>query len=130
MKRFRFGPLFTPPSLRGTIQRPSQTGAANWGGAAFDPETGVLFVKVSDTYHTSRICKNDGQDPLVGFTYSNYCGQFGLFAWRGPGTGRSPAACRPLAPRIEFPTRSATAERNSAVFLSQSRPMRTWSLST
>jgi quinoprotein glucose dehydrogenase len=86
LKRFRLGPLFTPPSLRGTVQRPAQTGGSNWGGAAFDPETGTLYAKVSDGYHISRICKNDDRDPLVKVAYSNYCGQFGLFAWRGPGT--------------------------------------------
>jgi quinoprotein glucose dehydrogenase len=83
LKRFRLGPLFTPPALRGTVQRPSQTGAMNWGGAAFDPETGMLHVKVSDTYHVSRVCKNDRQDPFVDVEYSNYCGQAGLFAFRG-----------------------------------------------
>jgi quinoprotein glucose dehydrogenase len=84
LKRFRLGPLFTPPSLRGTVQRPSQVGTANWGGAAFDPETGLLYVKVSDNYHVSRICKNDQKDPFVSFAYGNYCGQLGLFAFRGP----------------------------------------------
>jgi quinoprotein glucose dehydrogenase len=83
LKRFRLGPLFTPPSLRGTVQRPSQTGAMNWGGAAFDPETGTLHVKVSDTYHVSRICRNDRQDPFVDMEYGNYCGQSGLFSFRG-----------------------------------------------
>src|SRR5262245_35572217 len=34
MQKFRIGPMFTPPSLRGTLQRPSQGGGANWGGAA------------------------------------------------------------------------------------------------
>jgi len=85
LKRFRLGPLFTPPSLGGTVQRPSQTGLANWGGAAFDPETGRLFVKVSDTYHVSRVCRNDRNDPYVDWDYSNYCGQAGLFVYRGPG---------------------------------------------
>ena len=42
MRKFRIGPLFTPPSLEGTLQRPGQGGGANWGGAAFDPETGYL----------------------------------------------------------------------------------------
>ena len=84
LRRFRLGPLFTPPSLRGTVQRPSQTGAMNWGGAAFDPETGILHVKVSDTYHVSRVCRNDRQDPLVDVDYGNYCGQAGLFSSRGP----------------------------------------------
>ena len=36
---YRVGPLFTPQSLQGTIQRPSSGGGANWSGAAFDPET-------------------------------------------------------------------------------------------
>ena len=38
------GPLYTPPSERGTLVLPGRTGGANWGGAAFDPETGVLYV--------------------------------------------------------------------------------------
>ena len=41
---FRLGPLFTPQSLRGTIQRPSAGGGANWSGAGVDPETGLLYV--------------------------------------------------------------------------------------
>ncbi|HLG99371.1 MAG TPA: pyrroloquinoline quinone-dependent dehydrogenase [Bryobacteraceae bacterium] len=44
MKGFRLGPLFTPPSLQGTIQRPSTGGGGNWGGAAVDPATGILYV--------------------------------------------------------------------------------------
>jgi quinoprotein glucose dehydrogenase len=38
------GPLFTPPSLRGTIQVPGTIGGASWAGAAIDPETGMLYV--------------------------------------------------------------------------------------
>ena len=96
LKRFRLGPLFTLPALRGTVQRPSQTGAMNWGGAAFDPETGLLHVKVSDTYHVSRVCKNDRQDPFVDMEYSNYCGQAGLFTFRGgQSTNRTQPATAP-----------------------------------
>jgi quinoprotein glucose dehydrogenase len=43
-KRFESGPLFTPPSLKGTLGLPGYGGGANWGGAAFDPETGVLYI--------------------------------------------------------------------------------------
>jgi quinoprotein glucose dehydrogenase len=84
MKPYRLGPLFTPPSLRGTLMRPSATGAANWGGAAFDPATGLLYVKVSDTYSINRICKNDGKNPFVDWEYSNYCGQSGMFSPPAP----------------------------------------------
>jgi quinoprotein glucose dehydrogenase len=48
MKKYRLGPLFTPPSIEGTLMRPSASGGANWGGGAFDPETGWLYVKTSD----------------------------------------------------------------------------------
>ena len=49
---FVYGPLFTPPSVRGdgpndtqgTIQLPGWTGGADWNGAAFDPETQILYV--------------------------------------------------------------------------------------
>ena len=41
---FRLGPLFTPQSLQGTIQRPSTGGGANWSGAGVDPDTGMLYV--------------------------------------------------------------------------------------
>jgi quinoprotein glucose dehydrogenase len=42
--RFQGGPLYTPPSEKGTLVLPGRTGGANWGGAAFDVETGVLYV--------------------------------------------------------------------------------------
>jgi quinoprotein glucose dehydrogenase len=80
LKQYRLGPLYTPPSLRGTLQRPSAMGGANWGGAAFDPQTGLLFVKVSDSYSVNRVCKNDRKNPDVDWEYSNYCGSTGMFA--------------------------------------------------
>ncbi|HEY6361892.1 MAG TPA: PQQ-binding-like beta-propeller repeat protein, partial [Vicinamibacterales bacterium] len=80
MRKFRIGPLFTPPSLRGTLQQPGQGGGANWGGAAFDPETGYLFVRATRGVGLNRIGKNDGSDPLVAVPYSN------RFAPGGEGT--------------------------------------------
>jgi quinoprotein glucose dehydrogenase len=71
MRKFRIGPVFTPPSLRGTLQRPSQGGGANWGGAAFDPETGYLIVRANNAVGVNRVAKNDGSDPLVGVDYSH-----------------------------------------------------------
>ena len=50
--RYTMGPLFTPPSIRGdgpdanlgTIQLPGSQGGADVQGAAFDPETNMLYV--------------------------------------------------------------------------------------
>ncbi len=54
MKKYRIGPLFTPPSVQGTIMRPGIIGGANWGGGAFDAATGMLYVKTS---HQPAIAK-------------------------------------------------------------------------
>jgi len=55
LKKLRLGPLYTPPSAQGTLQRPGIIGGANWGGAAFDPTTGRLFVKTSNQAHVARL---------------------------------------------------------------------------
>jgi quinoprotein glucose dehydrogenase len=47
LKKYRLGPLYTPPSMQGTVVLPGVIGGANWGGGAFDPATGRLFVKTS-----------------------------------------------------------------------------------
>ena len=40
--------LFTPPSREGSIVLPGFDGGGEWGGAAVDPETGILYVNASD----------------------------------------------------------------------------------
>lgn len=52
---FRTGPLFTPPSVQGTIVRPGTTGGGNWQGAAVDPETGMLYVPSRNAYAVSKL---------------------------------------------------------------------------
>jgi len=44
LDKYDHGPLFTPPTERGTVNLPGWAGGANWWGAAFDPETGMLYV--------------------------------------------------------------------------------------
>jgi quinoprotein glucose dehydrogenase len=74
LKKFQIGPLFTPPSLQGTVQRPGIIGGANWGGAAFDPETGLLFVKTSNQAHIGRVGKPDrsAANPLASENDADY----------------------------------------------------------
>jgi quinoprotein glucose dehydrogenase len=59
MQKYRLGPLFTPPSLEGTIMRPGSIGGANWGGGAFDAETGLLFVKTTNQPTIARVRTSD-----------------------------------------------------------------------
>ena len=56
---FRTGPLFTPPSLEGTISRPGTTGGANWGGAAVDPATGMIYIPSRNAHAVLRLAKPD-----------------------------------------------------------------------
>lgn len=44
LDQYESGPLFTPPSLRGTVSLPGASGGSNWHGAGVDPEHGTLFV--------------------------------------------------------------------------------------
>jgi len=55
IKSFRSGPLFTPPSLVGTIIRPGTTGGGNWSGAAVDPVTGMLYVPSRNAFAVSKL---------------------------------------------------------------------------
>jgi quinoprotein glucose dehydrogenase len=43
-KAYDRGGLYTPPTERGTIAVPGNTGGASWAGAAIDPETNTLYV--------------------------------------------------------------------------------------
>jgi quinoprotein glucose dehydrogenase len=40
--------IYDPPNLKGSIIVPAAQGGANWGGASFNPNTGILFVNSSD----------------------------------------------------------------------------------
>jgi quinoprotein glucose dehydrogenase len=59
--------MFTPPSTRGTILMPGTDGGGEWGGAAFDPATGLLYVNSNEqpwiirmvTHDTTSLYKNN-----------------------------------------------------------------------
>ena len=55
LRKWRYGPIYSPPSLQGTIQMPGVIGGAGWGGGAFDPETGLLYVKSSNQAGIMRL---------------------------------------------------------------------------
>jgi quinoprotein glucose dehydrogenase len=56
--RYTSGPLFTPPSLDGLIVFPGVDGGAEWGGAAFDPDTGLLYVNANEMPWLMRLIPN------------------------------------------------------------------------
>jgi quinoprotein glucose dehydrogenase len=45
---YHTGRLFIPPSKAGTVIFPGFDGGAEWGGPAYDPETGLLYVNANE----------------------------------------------------------------------------------
>lgn len=66
-RTYNTGPLFTPFTSQLTIQRPAWVGGANWGGAAVDPETGMLYVPSSSSLGALALSA-DGQRVGTGET--------------------------------------------------------------
>ena len=58
---YRLGPIFTPQMWQGTIQRPANSGGANWSGGAFDPETGMLYIPSANRFSVMQY-----REPLPG----------------------------------------------------------------
>ena len=48
LKSMRTGDLFVPPGLKPSVVLPQFNGGGEWGGAAFDPETHLLYVNASN----------------------------------------------------------------------------------
>jgi quinoprotein glucose dehydrogenase len=55
----KFGRMFEPPSLQGTIVLPGWYGGAGWGGGAFDPDQKRLFVKATRIPSLARVVPAD-----------------------------------------------------------------------
>jgi quinoprotein glucose dehydrogenase len=57
-KKYQTG-FFTPPSLEGTIVFPGFDGGAEWGGAAFDPDTALLYVNSNEMPWIIKLIPNN-----------------------------------------------------------------------
>lgn len=58
-RSLRYEGLFTPPDLKGTLMLPGSRGGAEWGGAAYDPSSTVLFIKSNDSPEIESMKKVD-----------------------------------------------------------------------
>jgi quinoprotein glucose dehydrogenase len=56
--------LFTPPDLKGTLELPGTRGGAEWGGAAYDPDYAMLYIKSNDAPDIQTIIKVNQNDPV------------------------------------------------------------------
>lgn len=85
-RQYQSGPLYTPPAPGDNIVRPGWSGGANWWGAAFDPESGHLYVP--SWAHFSLVHMNPGDpersDMMIRPQVRNLSGPQGLPLFKPP----------------------------------------------
>jgi quinoprotein glucose dehydrogenase len=58
----RSGPIYTPPSLEGTVMYPQMGGGVNWGGGAIARDRGWLITNVARIPYFLQLLEADKQD--------------------------------------------------------------------
>jgi len=61
------GPLFTPPTEKGTLNLPGWAGGGNWWGAAFDPDTGLFYIPSMSMPISVKLTKPDAARSNLNF---------------------------------------------------------------
>lgn len=98
LNRYRYGPLYMPPSVRdaggkvGTLILPHHTGGANWPGGALDPETGIMYVSSLTNPDILAVAVADPRRSDMGYVGS-----------LGPGRGARGATSSTSAPAVAAP---------------------------
>lgn len=59
LEQYDHGPLFTPPTEKGTVNMPGWAGGGNWWGAAFDPQTGMFYIPSISSPIVVKLVKPD-----------------------------------------------------------------------
>lgn len=80
-RSLRYEGIFTPPSIQGTLQFPGSRGGSSWGGGAFDPSTGLFYVRSNDSPEIMRMKKVEPENAITNLSvykqgesiYSTYC---------------------------------------------------------
>ena len=79
-QQLRYEGLYTPPDPKGTLMVPGTRGGSEWGGAAYDPITGVLYLNANESPELATVRKiktgNREDRTVYGLGksyYRNYC---------------------------------------------------------
>jgi len=72
------GDVFIPPGLKPSVVLPQFNGGAEWGGAAFDPETRLLYVNASNEAEWISMVPSKTRDQMTlgelgGMVYGTIC---------------------------------------------------------
>ena len=73
-RKIRSTGQFAPPSREGTIVFPGFDGGAEWGGSAFDPRTGLLYVNSNEMAWILRLVeRRGGAESTASELYRKHC---------------------------------------------------------
>ena len=95
----RLGPMYTPPSLEGTVTVPGSIGGSGWGGASVDPRTGWIYIKATNSPALWTIRKREAPSDTVDGAYAVDLGNssLGVSMRDGPeGTARGGGGSLPI----------------------------------
>jgi quinoprotein glucose dehydrogenase len=85
LQNYTYGPLYSPPSEKGTIGLPGVVGGASWAGAAVDPVKAIMYIPSVTSPITFKVWK----DATIPYTYRgryffNVAGPLGLPLFKPP----------------------------------------------
>jgi quinoprotein glucose dehydrogenase len=75
-EKLRRGGEFDPPSLQGTILFPGMDGGGEWGGVAFDPRSGLMYVNANEMAWRVKLAERkppDGKPTTGKALYEVHC---------------------------------------------------------
>ncbi|MBR9775356.1 MAG: PQQ-binding-like beta-propeller repeat protein [Cytophagales bacterium] len=74
IKHLNYGAYFMPPSIEGTVILPGFDGGAEWGGAAYDEGSGLLYVNANEMpWILTMVPTNSGKRSLGNVAYLTNC---------------------------------------------------------
>ena len=106
--QYRAGPIFTPPSLQGTITMPGAIGGAGWGSTSYDPVTHTLYVKATNSPALYRIERGVPND-TIGYAYTADLVHSGIGVSADPDSSAADHAPPEQLPLIKPPYGTMTA---------------------
>ena len=77
--------LYTPPGVSGSVLFPSDSGGSNWGGVAYDPESGLAVVNSTNILRSQKLAPRE---------------EFGTSGHAQETAGRSSVALMPGTPFV------------------------------
>jgi quinoprotein glucose dehydrogenase len=54
-RSLRYEGIYTPPDVKGTLLVPGSRGGSEWGGAAYDPDTHIIYINANESPEIARV---------------------------------------------------------------------------